>query len=411
MKSLIILGAIPFFLLMIGIELWVARRQGKKLYRFNDTITNLNIGIGNQVFNLFFKIVLLGVYFWTFANFAFWQLPANLLTGLLALLVYDFLFYWAHRWSHEMNLFWGAHVVHHSSEEYNLSVALRQSWIHNMIAFFIFLPMPLLGFDPTVFFIAAAFHTLYQFWIHTRTISTLHPLIEAILNTPSHHRVHHGVNPKYIDKNHGGVFIIWDRLFGTFQKEEEAVVYGITTPLKSWNPTWANLHYYGEMLRLAKLMKGIDRVRLLFARPGWRPAYLGGSVAVPEVNPKANKYNALSSPWLNLYVLVQFVLVLAGLCAFMYFFDEISWFYRSVFFFILILSTMICGAIMENKSWVGPAEYVRLVLLLLSLNSFYYFWYWDWFWVMVIGSGLGFVGFNLWFTLGRYWQKQEQQMA
>lgn len=400
MKTLIFLGAIPFFLLMIGLEVWASHRKRKQLYRLNDAITNLNIGIGNQVFNLFLALLLLGAYNFIFQNLSLIWLPVNLWTGLLCLLGFDFLFYWAHRWSHESNFFWGAHVVHHSSEEYNLSVALRQSWIHNLIAFFIFIPLPLLGFDPAVFFVAGAVHTLYQFWIHTQLIGKLPVWVEAFLNTPSHHRVHHGVNPQYIDKNHGGVFIIWDRLFGTFAEEKEEVVYGITTPLESWNPSWANLHYYVEMVKAARSMKWKDRLKMIFARPGWRPDYLGGSIPIPS-EPYTEKFDAAAQKKLTWYVLVNFVMVLLGLCSFMYFFETISWFYRFSFFTMLILSTMICGGIMEQKSWVVPAEHMRLVLLLLSLNSYYFFWSMDWFLVMVIASSLAFLGLNLWFTLGR----------
>lgn len=400
MKTLIFLGAIPFFLLMIGLEAWVAHRQKRNVYRFNDAVTNLNIGIGNQVFNLFFSLVLLAVYNLVFQHFSLWQLPSNLWTGIGCLLGFDFLFYWAHRWSHESNFFWGAHVVHHSSEDYNLSVALRQSWIHNIIAFFIFLPLPVLGFDPTVFFIAGAIHTLYQFWIHTQTIDKLPRWLESWLNTPSHHRVHHGVNPQYIDKNHGGVLIVWDRLFGTFQKEEEEVVYGITTPLKSWNPSWANLHYYVEIWQAARRMRWADRLRMVFARPGWRPGYMGGTIPIPS-QPNKKKFDAKSGKWLNAYVLANFVLILGGLCAFMYFFETVSWFYRVAFFATLILSTMICGGIMEGKAWVVPAEYLRLVVVLLSLNTYYYYWHLDWFLVFLVSSGIAFLGLNLWFTLGR----------
>lgn len=407
MEYLIILGAVPFFLLLIGLEMWVLHRQAKPdTYRLNDTITNLNIGIGNQVFNLFFQIILLGAFSLIYSRYAFWELPQNAGTILLCILGFDFLFYWAHRWSHELNFWWGSHVVHHSSEEYNLSVALRQSWFHNLLAFGIFLPLPLLGFNPTVFFIAGSAHTLYQFWIHTKAIDKMPSWFEAIFNTPSHHRVHHGTNPKYIDKNHAGVFIIWDRLFGTFQSEEEEVVYGITTPLESWNPIWANFHYYIEMIRAARQMKWADKLRLIVARPGWRPDYMGGTLPIPEPDPKQARYNANApGKWLNFYVLAQFILILGGLCCFMYHFEDLNWTYRLVFFSALILSTLICGAIMENRAWVAPAEYLRLLMVLVAINSLYYIQYLDWFLVMVIASGLGFVALNLWFTFG--WRQRK----
>ncbi len=407
MENLIILGAIPFFVLMMALEFWVLQRQSKpNEYRLNDTITNLNIGIGSRVVDLFFQVVLLGAFTLIYDNLAFFYLPVNVFTVLLCILGFDFLFYWAHRWSHEINFWWGAHVVHHSSEEFNLSVALRQSWFHNVLAFFIFIPLPLLGFSPVAFLIAGSIHTLYQFWIHTKTIDKLPAWFEAVFNTPSHHRVHHGVNPKYIDRNHAGVLIIWDKFFGTFQAEEEEVVYGITTPLKSWNPVWANLHYYVEMFKASKAMKWADKLRMIFAKPGWRPDYMGGTIPIPEPSGDREVYDANAvNKWLNLYVLVQFFLILAGLVVFMYFFRELSLFFQVTFFGVLILSTAICGGIMENKAWVRPAEYLRLVVVLLALNSRYYLQYLDWFLIMLIGSGLGYIVLNLWFTLS--WRNRE----
>jgi len=186
----------------------VSKEKNQKWYRLNDAITNLNIGIGNQVFSLFIKAILLWSYAYTMKEFSFFRLENTWYNFLFCILLLDFLFYWAHQWSHEINFLWGAHVVHHSSEEYNLSVALRQSWIHNLIAFFIFLPIRLIGFHPQTFILAASIHTLYQFWIHTQAIKKLPLWIEFWLNTPSHHRVHHGVNPQYIDKNYGGLLII-----------------------------------------------------------------------------------------------------------------------------------------------------------------------------------------------------------
>jgi alkylglycerol monooxygenase len=412
MNPIYFLIAIPVFLLLIGVELLIGHLKRKKLYRFNDTITNLNIGIGNQAFNLFFKAFLFGIYVYVFENLSFFQIQHSLWAFLLCLVVYDFLFYWAHRWGHEINFFWGAHIVHHQSEEFNLSVALRQSWFHNLLAFVIFLPMPLFGFDPLTFFIAAAVNTLYQFWIHTKTIKKMYKWFEAVFNTPSHHRVHHGINPKYIDKNHAGMFIVWDKMFGTFQAEEEEPVYGITTQLKSWNPTWANIHYYIDIIsKSTGFSKLKDKIKMLFARPGWLPEEAGGFQAPPEVPANHFAYDVKSSKLFNTYILAQFILIVSGLCLLMYHFNEISTFYKFVFLGVIILSTMICGAIMENKKWVIAAEYIRLILVLSSLNTFYYYWYIDWFYVMLIASGIFFLLFNIWFTFSWIFTFRKAQLS
>ncbi len=407
-SHLMIVFAIPFFLLLMGLEALWGYAKDKHIYRLNDTLSNLMIGIGNQAFNLIWKAGILGIYIWMFNHLSLFQQPKTIWSFFLCLVAFDFLFYWAHRWGHEVNLFWGAHMVHHSSEEYNLSVALRQSWFHNVLAFFVFLPLPLLGFDPIIFGAAAGIDTLYQFWIHTKSIGKLPRPIEWLFNTPSHHRVHHGRNPKYIDKNHAGMLIIWDRIFGTFQAEEEEVVYGITTPLKSWNPMWANLHYYVDMFKLAKSFgKWSDRFKLIFARPGWKPAEKGGYQSTPPLEKQdLIPYNVTNSKAFVAYVVAQFSLMMLGLVQLMIHFQELNWFYKIGFLTVIVVTGMICGAILENRRWVLVAEYLRLAIVIALLNAVYYELYTEWFLYMVVGSGLGFVVFNLWFTLGWVFQQK-----
>lgn len=404
MNPIYILYAIPVFFLLMSIELVLGWLKKQKNYRFNDSITNLNIGVGNQALNLMFKAFVLGAYMITYDNFAFFHLPITWWSFLLCLVAYDFFYYWAHRLGHEINFLWGSHIVHHQSEEYNLSVALRQSWFNSVIAFFIFIPLPLMGFDPFTFLAAMATNTLYQFWIHTRTIDKLPWIIEYFWNTPSHHRVHHAIDPKYIDKNYAGVWMIWDRIFGTFMEEEEEPTYGITTQLKSWNPAWANVHYYIYVIQqMRKMEHWQDRLKMLFARPGWVPEELGGFQTPPEVDKNTHsKYDSKVSPGLNFYVLGQFLLIVIGLCAFMFHFENITLFYKLLFAGSIILSTMICGAIFEGKKWVFVAEYLRLAVVLFALNTFYYFWHSDWFIIMLVCSFASYLIFNLWFTFSAF---------
>lgn len=393
-----ILIAIPFFLVAILIELWALRRQNKLNYRFNDAITNLNIGIGQQATGMFFKSIMLYGYVQLYEHVAIWHIGQTWWAFLLCLVAFDFLFYWAHRLGHESNFFWGAHSVHHQSEEYNLSVALRQSWLHSFLSFFIFLPLAVVGFHPVTFTAAAGLNIIYQFWIHTEAIGKLPRWIEAIWNTPSHHRVHHAVNRQYIDRNHAGMFIVWDKLFGTFETEKEAPIYGITTPLRSWNPFWANIHYYIELWQQSRHISRLrDRLYLWFAPPGWQPIQNGGYQAPPYIAPDRHKYDTQTPPMLNLYVLAQFLLIIMGLMAFMYYFPSISTFYKIAFLVIILLSMQICGAIFENRRWGKFAEFLRLILVLLSLNTFYYYWYAQWLGVMLVASIIGYVAFNIWF--------------
>jgi sterol desaturase/sphingolipid hydroxylase (fatty acid hydroxylase superfamily) len=394
--NLPILIAFPFFLIAIFIELWYQKKKNQKWYRLNDAITNINIGIGNQVFSLFIKAILLWSYAYTMNEFSFFRLENTWYNFLFCILLFDFLFYWAHRWSHEINFLWGAHVVHHSSEEYNLSVALRQSWIHNLIAFFIFLPIPLIGFHPQTFILAASIHTLYQFWIHTQAIKKLPSWIEFWLNTPSHHRVHHGVNPQYIDKNHGGLLIIWDRIFGTFEEEKEEVKYGITQNINSWNPAWANWHYYHDMWKLFRKAPNLWlKLKVFFAKPGWDPT----TNSIPNYSVDLNRrvYDTQTPKSLQKYVIVQFCLAVIALSAFMWFYYELSWFFRISNSILILLTGVICGGIFENKNWVYKAEYLRLFLVLINLNVLYLKHFPNWFSITFIASLLGFVFFIIWF--------------
>jgi alkylglycerol monooxygenase len=396
-----ILLAIPMFFLAMGIEWFYGYSKKKNWYRLNDSVNNLVIGLGQQLWSLVLKVMLLGIYVWFYKHYSFFKIPATWWSFILCLITFDFFFYWAHRWGHEMNLFWGAHSVHHQSEEYNLSVALRQSWFHSAVAFFIFLPIPMMGFDPITFGSAAVVHTLYQFWIHTKAIGKLHPWVEYWLNTPSHHRVHHAVNPKYIDKNHAGVFMIWDRMFGTFKEEEtgDVITYGITTPLKSWNPAWANTHYYIEMFQKARNMRWKDKLKMIIAKPGWQPDYLGGSIEVKEVDAKTyQKYDADTNKWFKIYAVLQYFLLLSGSLLYSVHYKEISLFYKVVFFLLILTTMLITGAIFENRRWIVYAEYARLVLVMISLNTFYYFWYLNWFNAVIIFSSIGFAACAIFFT-------------
>lgn len=413
MNPAYILLAIPFFFLTMGIEWLYSYSRKKDWYRLNDSVNNLVVGLGQQLWSLLSKFFLLGIYMVIYTNYAFFHIPATWWSFVLCFIAFDFFFYWAHRWGHEMNIFWAAHLVHHQSEEYNLSVALRQSWFHNMLAFVIFLPIPFLGFDPKIFGAAAVIHTLSQFWIHTKAIGKLHPWVEYLINTPSHHRVHHAINPKYIDKNHAGFFMIWDRMFGTFKEEETGteIYYGITTQLKSWNPVWANTHYFVEMFQKARSMKWLDKFKMIFAMPGWLPDYMGGTLPIPE--PAENnftKYNADTNIYFKIYVVLQYFIMLGGAVLYMMHFKEMSLFYRTIFFLLILITMLITGAIFESKRWVIYAEYARLVLVMLALNTFYYFWHLSWFNFTIIVSSIGFAACVVFFTWTYFTGSQKEAL-
>jgi alkylglycerol monooxygenase len=405
MENIQTIITIPIFLSLVLIE-WVYFKKIKKseFYRLNDALTNLNVAIGFLLTRLLTGGILVGSYLYFYEDLALFHLPDNIWSWIAAFFLFDFLFYWAHRWGHEINLFWAAHSVHHQSQDYNLSVALRQSWLHSLMSFFIFLPIPFLGISPEVFFPTLAISSLYQFWIHTEAIHKMPRWFEYIFNTPAHHRVHHAVNPEYIDRNHGATLIIWDRLFGTFAEETKHPSYGVTKPIETWNPLWTNLVYFKDLWELSKGMTWRDKIQLLFRRPGWRPDYLGGQIPVPEVDERhLVKYDVQPlSKGLNTYVLIQFILIIPGLIGFLWYFSDFSIFQKVLGFGSLFITTIICGAILEQKTWVKYAEYARIILVALAINSIYYLSFREWFlFTLIVSSALGLY-FIIWYTLNSW---------
>ena len=362
--------SIPIYFLLIGIELLIQFFSKKHIYRLNDAVTNISCGITQQVTGAFIKVFTIAAFMFVADNFAVLDIPVTWWSIILLVLGVDFCYYWAHRMSHEINLFWGGHVVHHQSEDYNFSVALRQGSFQGLWTFWFYMPLAFLGFDPTTFLLVNALNTVYQFWIHTETIGKLPKPIELIFNTPSHHRVHHGRNPKYIDKNHAGSLIIWDRLFGTFQEEEERPTYGITTPINTWNPVWANLHHYVNMAGQLRDTPGfMNKMRVIWNKPGWRPEELGGYQSAPEVD-KASyaKYNTTPAFKLSLYVLVQFIVVLGMTSVFLFTADSMEFSQKLAFSTLIIWSVAQFGILFDNNSrWVN-LEYFRILIAALTFT-------------------------------------------
>jgi alkylglycerol monooxygenase len=259
--------AIPFFALMIALEYWYDLRQKTNEYDKRDAWTNIALGFGSVAFGAVFGL------FQAFAYDSLYQiapvkLPMDAVWAwVLLVFVDDFAYYWFHRMSHESRFLWNFHVVHHSSEYYNLSVAVRQSWFGGMAHWIFYIPLGLMGFPYWAFVIVHGFNLIYQYWIHTEFIGKL-GWFEWIFNTPSQHRVHHAVNPQYLDRNYGGIFCIWDRMFGTFTPETEKPRYGIIKPVKSNHLLWINTHAWVEMwqaMREKRTLQG--KLRCLFASP------------------------------------------------------------------------------------------------------------------------------------------------
>jgi sterol desaturase/sphingolipid hydroxylase (fatty acid hydroxylase superfamily) len=267
--------AIPFFVLLLIVEAVSFRHldAGEDLigYELRDTRTSLAMGLGNVAINVAWKLVVVLVYAALYDLTPLRLDPHDWWTWVLLFFADDLSYYWFHRVSHESRVFWASHVVHHSSRHYNLSTALRQTWVP-MTYFPFWLWMPLVGFPVWMVLLAQSWSLIYQFWIHTERIRRLPRALEAVLNTPSHHRVHHGSNQVYLDRNYGGILIVWDRLFGTFEPEGERVRYGLTKNVGSFNPVRVAFHEYAAIAHdLRRCRSWRERAGVVFRGPGWRP--------------------------------------------------------------------------------------------------------------------------------------------
>jgi alkylglycerol monooxygenase len=360
---MIIAFSIPVFFVLICIEFFVAKRQKRKVFRFNDAVTDLSCGIGNQVTGVFMDAGIFAIYIAVYNNIHLIDFsPSSAVTWVVATIAVDFAYYWWHRSSHRVNCIWAGHIVHHQSQDYNLAVALRQAWFTRCTIWAFNLPLAFLGIPPLVFAISTSINTLYQFWIHTETIGKL-GILERVLNTPSHHRVHHGVNPKYIDKNYAGIFIIWDRLFGTFCEENEDVVYGTVKPFKSLDPIWANFHYWIEMARMCWQAPQIrDKLKVLLMPPEWNPTELGGSTRIPPVTRQTfKKWNPQITNELAQYVGIQFAAIVISTMVLLFIHRSSPAEEVAALAVCIVASTWIWGHFFRGRRWAKWLEHIRII--------------------------------------------------
>jgi alkylglycerol monooxygenase len=367
----------PVFLALAAVEMvcaWWARLDS---YRLNDSIADLSCGVFDQLLKIFGRGLLVVGYAFIYYRWALCDvtaLPAvwKWAAALILFLGVDCCFYWQHRFAHLWSVPWAAHVVHHQSEEFNLIVALRQSAFEEYLLAMFYFPMAWLGFPPEWFLAMFSFNLIWQFWCHTRLIGRLGPL-EWVFNTPSHHRVHHGRNPKYLDKNFAGTLIVWDRLFGTFEPEAEEPVYGTTRPFASWNPLWANLQIWYELAHDAWLAPyRWDKLKVWFMPLGWRPRGLPPKPPAQDVSrDDLVKYDASVPAGLTGYLMTQYSLAvllalyvlnraeepLAGL--------SLAIILREIVLpgTLVILSLGTTGGLFERKSWAFPIEILRVLVL------------------------------------------------
>lgn len=378
----IMLFAIPMFFVLMGVELLAARIMRRRVYRLNDAINSIGLGVLSQVVGVFAKLLTVGLYAWVVERVALFDLSTDSVwVWIGALVLYDFCYYWLHRCGHEVGILWAAHVVHHQSERYNLSTALRQTGSGVLLGWLFYLPLALLGVPVEVFAVVAVIDLLYQYWIHTELVPKL-GWFDRVFASPSNHRVHHAVNDRYLDRNYGGIFILWDRWFGTFaeEREDEPVVFGTRAPLRSWNPLWANIEVYWALAKDAwHARRWRDKLLVWFAPPGWRPADVAERFPKPAFDIARAEYDPPVSTTMRAYAFAHFLLLLALGVDFLGIAARLDALHAIAYAGGLLWGLIALGALLEARPWGLAVELPRLALLAA--------------WPMLVARVPGYAGF------------------
>ncbi|MEZ5346887.1 MAG: sterol desaturase family protein [Pyrinomonadaceae bacterium] len=366
----------PIALLFIGLEVFFCWYYKKDYITFSEAVANFGTALGNQTMNVLVAAGVYVVYGYLYEHFRIFTIEINWLTAILLLLGVDFVFYWVHRWGHAINIMWAAHSPHHSAEEMNFFVALRASVTQRMTSFLFFWVLVIIGFSPLAIYTMVGIHLFIAFLHHTEFIPKLWRPIELIFTTPSHHRVHHGVNFKYLDKNFGEFLIIWDRIFGSFEEENEKVVYGIYDHPRSWNPISINFHFYIILWKLAVAAPfWWDKIRIWFMPAGWRPRGLEAADKIEITMENQEKFRPPMFASSKFYLVIQIilgVLLMMGVIS-----NLFGWSISGKWIgaFLLWWQIINWGGILEAKRWLWASELLRIpvtafaVILLTGISS------------------------------------------
>lgn len=365
--SQVIVLATPVFLLMIAAEVAWGLWRGRNTYRLNDAVNSISLGMLSQISAVLTRLFRIGIYTAVYGwvsvwhNDDFWTSP---LGWLLALVFYDFCYYWLHRAGHEVAVFWAAHVVHHQSQDYNLSTALRQTSSGALLGWVFYLPMAIAGVPPLVFGVVALVDLLYQFWVHTEHVGKL-GWFDRWFCSPSNHRVHHAVNDRYLDRNYGGILVVWDRLFGSFREEDEKCVYGTRAPLESWDPLWSNAEVYWALAKDSWHAKSwADKVRVWFKPPGWRPADVAARFPKPPFAlEEVRRYHPPMTRAMAWFAGVQFAAILGGVALFLWHADQLPVSQSAVWLAALTASLWAVGAAMQGRIGMAMVLVVQAAAL------------------------------------------------
>ncbi len=364
--------AVPLFTGLMYLEYYLSGKKGRgKEFQFNETVANINVGIAERLTDIFTTGVFYFFFAWIYKNFALFDIQPGVWTWFLLFLFTDFMWYWYHRFGHEVNIFWAVHVVHHQSDDYNFTVSARITVFQSMARCLFWAVLPLLGFPPAMITVLLMIHGTYPFFTHTQLVGKL-GWLEYFMVTPSHHRVHHSSNPEYLDKNYGDVLIIWDKLLGTFAEEKEKPLYGLTKPLNSHSFLWQHFHFLLEMAIAFKRASGFkNRWKVIFGKPDDIDPRIRLSL---ERKLSYKEEHIAYSPALFNYIRFQTILSLGILFLVILFEHYLKAPQLMLLSFFIVLSVITTGSMLEQRRWIFHLEFARLGLLgILVWVSFPYF--------------------------------------
>lgn len=368
MKNIFPLLVVPLFMLVVALEYYISLRKNKKVFKFESSITNVSIGIGERLINLFIIGINYSLFNWVYTNYAIFEIDNNFVTSILLLLLADFVWYWYHRLGHKVNLFWAAHIVHHHSNEFNYTAATRITTIQAMIRTPFWLVLVFLGFHPNQVLFVLVIHGAYSFFTHTQ-IFNFPKWLDKVFITPNLHGIHHASNEVYLDKNFGDVFVFWDKIFGTYQGYVEKPIYGITAPLNRSSFLWQHFHYYLELFVAIKKQKNIkNKIQILFGDPSLVDKDIRSEIE--KVFFEDNSKKTINGR-LKKYVTFQLILALSLLFFITYKFNLFTVFEKINYTAILIFTLVNIGALLEQKKWIYYLEFIRLFFVFLLIAYFY----------------------------------------
>lgn len=371
--SQVIVLATPVFFLLIAIEFAWGLAKKRNTYRLNDAVNSIGLGMLSQITAVFTRLFRIGIYTLIYGWVSVWHNEAFWMSWygwLLALVFYDFCYYWLHRAGHESAVFWAAHVVHHQSQDYNLSTALRQTSSGALLGWIFYVPMAIAGVPPLVFGVVALVDLLYQFWVHTEHVPKL-GWFDRWFCSPSNHRVHHAVNERYLDRNYGGVLIVWDRLFGSFKEEDEKCVYGTRSPLNSWDPLWSNTEVYWALAKDSWHARNwLDKLRVWLKPPGWRPADVAAKFPrAPFDIARVERYHPPMGKGVAWFGAIQFGVLLQGVALFLWHADRTPLAVSAIWLGVLAAALWAVGAVMQGRITVLEVLLIEAAALATATSA------------------------------------------